>query len=150
MSDKELSFMRQAAIGTWRRFCPIATASGEAKDAEERRRIESFRREMKKIAGYNLDFNITINGGCLETVIDDLRFVAYEMTSPKTGEHWTLATLLGRCPSCGTETISEPVQDLAQLGKILEEFVPIARHFCLNQSIDRINKTSSSSTEDLT
>jgi hypothetical protein len=137
MSEKEQSFMRQVAIGTWRLVCPEARAAGEARDAEERRRIESFRRELQKIAGYNVDFNITVNGGCLETVVDDLRFVAYEITSPEREECWTLVTLLGRCPSCGVETISEPIQDLMQLGKMLEKFEPFHQHPCSQTGNER-------------
>jgi hypothetical protein len=142
MGDKELSFMRQVAISTWRCLCPEAKKAAEAKEAEEKKRIENFRQELQKIAGHKVDFDITINGGCLEAVVDDLRFVAYEITAP-TEERWTLVTLLGRCPSCGIETISEPVQDLARLGKILEEFVPITHHFCTGKSKDRISKTPS-------
>jgi hypothetical protein len=130
MSEKEQSFMRQVAIGTWHCFCPEARTASEAREAEAKRRIESFRRELQKIAGYNVDFDITVNGGCLEAVIDDLRFVAYEITSRETQERWTLVTLLGRCPSCGIETISEPIQDLTQLGKMLEKFEPFHQHPC--------------------
>lgn len=140
MSEKESSFIRQVAIGTWHCFCPEARSASEAREAEEKRRIEGFRRELQKITGYNVDFNITVNGGCLEAIVDDLRFVAYETTSPKTEERCTLVTLLGRCPSCGVETVSEPVPDLARLGKILEEFVPIAYHFCLARPKDSISK----------
>jgi len=126
--------MRQVAIGTWRLACPEARAAGEARDAEEKRRVESFHQELQKIAGYNVDFNITVNGGCLEAMVDDLRFISYEMNSSVSGERLTVVTLLGRCPSCGVETISEPVRDLARLGKILEEFVPIYNHYCSRQA----------------
>jgi hypothetical protein len=129
MSEKEQSFMRQVAIGTWRCFCPEARVAGEARDAEEKRRIENFRRELQKIAGYNVDFNITVNGGCLEVIVDDLRFVAYETTSNEE-QHRTLVTLLGRCSFCGIETISAPFEDLAGLGKMLEKFAPISNHLC--------------------
>lgn len=130
MSEKEQSFMRQVAIGTWRVLCPEARVAGEARDNEEKRRIEIFRRELQRIAGYNVDFNITINGGCLEAIVDDLRLVAYEMTSPKTEERWTMVTLLGRCSVCGVETLSEPFCSLEGLGKMLEKFEPIRWHCC--------------------
>lgn len=130
MSKKELSFIRLAAIGTWHCFNQDTRSVWETMDAEEARRVESFRQELRKIVGSKADVDITINGGCLETMIDDLRFVAYEMISAETGEHWTLVTLLGRCPSCGVETMSEPVADLTMLGKMLERFVPIYTHYC--------------------
>lgn len=130
MNDKDSSFMRLAAIGTWHCACPEARAASEAREAEESRRIENFRREMQKIAGYNFDLKITINGGCLEAVVDDLRFAAYEINSSKTEECLTVVTLLGRCSNCGVETMSEPFYDLAGLGKMLEKFEPIPWHYC--------------------
>jgi hypothetical protein len=130
MSDKEPSFMRLVAISTLHLLCPEAKVASEAREVEEARRIERFRQALKKIAGYNVDFNITVNGGCLEVMVDDLRFVAYEMTSPQTKEQWTMVTLLGRCSACGVETMSEPFCDLVGLGKMLEEFVPIFHHCC--------------------
>jgi hypothetical protein len=144
MREKEPSFMRLVAISTWRCTSPEARIAGEARDAEEERRIESFRQKLQHIAVYNTDFDIVINGGCLEAVIDDLRFIAYEITSHKTEEHRTVLTLLGRCPSCGVETVSEPFKDLAGLGKILEEFVPIVHHFCPAPSKTEISKILSS------
>jgi hypothetical protein len=41
-----------------------------------------------------------------------------------------MITLLGRCPSCGVETMSRPFFDLAGLGKMLAEFEPIYGHYC--------------------
>jgi hypothetical protein len=130
MSNKEQSFMRTVAISTLDCLCPEAKATREARKAKEMRRMESFRQELQKIAGYNIEINITINGGCLEAVIDDLRFVAYEISSSKAEDHWTVVTLLGRCPSCGVETLSEPFHDLLGLGKMLEEFEPMRLHRC--------------------
>lgn len=141
--------MRQVAIGTWRCFCPEARVAGEARDAEMKRRIESFHRELQKIAGYNVDFNITINGGCLEAIVDDLRFVAYEMMLPKEEERSMLVTLLGRCPSCGAETLSEPFFDLVGLGKILDEFVPIAHHYSAGRCQKAASKNKFSPPEKL-
>jgi hypothetical protein len=130
MSEKEWSFIRTAAIFTWHCWSPEARATWKAREAEDARRIESFRRELQKIAGTNADINITTNGGCLEAVIEDLRFVAYEFNSAKTEEPQMVMTLLGRCSECGTETLSEPIFDLTDLGKILEKFVPFRNHDC--------------------
>jgi hypothetical protein len=51
--------------------------------------------------------------------------LAAEITSPKK-ERWTLVTLPGRCPSCDVETMSEPIHDLAGLGKCLRCSFPFA------------------------
>jgi hypothetical protein len=130
MSNEGQSFIRQAAISTWHCLCPRAKETKEAKEIEEARRVESFRQELQKIAGSNYDFRITINGGCLEAVIDDLRFVAYETSSAKSKGQLTAVTLLGRCGSCGLETPSKPFYDLAGLGELLERFEPIPWHCC--------------------
>src|ERR1044071_7497490 len=106
MSYKEQSFIRTLAIATWRCLNPKPLDAAEARNAEESKRVERFCRELRKIAGENFDIDVTVNGGCLEAIIDDLRFVAYEVTP--TGEvHYTVLTVLGRCPSCGVEVISE-------------------------------------------
>jgi len=139
MSDKNQSFMRLVAISTLHSLCSEAKATSKAREAEELRRIKSFRKKLQKIAGDNFDINITTNGGCLEAVIDDLHFVAYEITASKTDEHCPSVTLLGRCPSCGVQTMSEPFEDLLGLAKMLEQFLPIFNHYCLapSSNIDR-------------
>lgn len=98
--------------------------------AEEARRIEQFRSELCKVVGARDDISFKINGGCIEAEVEDLRFVALEYSIPKTGERVTLVTLLGRCPTCGVETITEPIHNLIGLGKRLERFEPIREHCC--------------------
>lgn len=53
-----------------------------------------------------------------------------EYPASKTREGLTLVTLIGRCPSCGTETISEPFYGLAGPGRMLEAFQPTSGHLC--------------------
>jgi hypothetical protein len=99
------------------------------------RRIERFRAELRRIVGERDDISFRVNGGCIEAEIEDLRFVALEYTVPKTRERLAFVTLLGRCPSCGVETISEPIYNLAGLGKRLENFEAISNHLCYLQLV---------------
>jgi hypothetical protein len=99
-------------------------------EADEARRIERFRLELRKVVGERDDISFRMNGGCVEAAVEDLRFVALEYLAPKTGERVALVTLLGRCPSCGVETITEPIHNLIGLGKRLESFEPIQEHLC--------------------
>jgi len=130
MSDQQLSFLREAALLSWYYQCPEARAARETTEAERKGRMKRFRAELAKIFGDKCEINISINGGCIEAAIDDLRLVAYEFTVPLTKEPRTMVSLLGRCSSCGVETLSEPFVDLAGLGKSLEKFEPIREHFC--------------------
>jgi hypothetical protein len=100
--------------------------------AREARRIERFRAELRRVVGERNDISFRINGGCVEAEVEDLRFVALEYTVPKTQKRMALVTLLGRCPACGTETISEPIYNLAGLGERLDRFKPIYKHGCLS------------------
>jgi hypothetical protein len=100
--------------------------------AEEERRIERFRAELCRIVGERDDIGFKVNGGCVEAEVEDLRFVALEYTIPKTRKRMALVTLLGRCPSCGVEAISEPIYNLSGLGERLERFEPIQEHLCSN------------------
>lgn len=106
------------------RLAPKATM------AEQLQRIERFRAELIRIFGDRDDIHLTINGGCVEAAIDDLRFLAYEITIPKTKELHTMVSLLGRCPSCGVQTMSRPFADLPGFGRALEKFEPTYEHFC--------------------
>lgn len=83
MSIEESSVLRMAAIGTWHYGQPEAKAEWKAADAELERRIQRFREEIERIVGKGFDFKITINGGCLEALIEDVRFIALEFTSSK-------------------------------------------------------------------
>jgi hypothetical protein len=38
--------------------------------------------------------------------------------------------VIGECPACRGETLSQPVEDLADLGQLLESFQPGAAHDC--------------------
>lgn len=141
MNNKELFELRMAAILVWHYWSPDAKAASEATEAEQKRRIESFHSALQKIVGSNFDIVVTINGGCLEAIIEDLQFVAYEFIPPGTKEPMTLVTLLGRCPDCGTETMSEPVFNLAGLGQRLEKFEPIRSHSCRFRSHYSLSKS---------
>jgi hypothetical protein len=108
--------------------------------AEEERRIERFRAELRRIVGERDDISFSINGGCVEAEVEDLRFVALEYTVPKTRKRKALVTLLGRCPTCGVEAISEPIYNLAGVGRMLENFEPINEHLCLAQGGETTRK----------
>jgi hypothetical protein len=101
----------------------------EAK-AEESRRMERFRAELHRIIGKRDDISFRVNGGCVEAEVEDLRFAALEYPASKKRSEMTLVTLLGRCPLCGVETMSEPLYNFAGLGKMLENFEPMREHFC--------------------
>jgi hypothetical protein len=101
----------------------------EAK-AGQSRRVGRFRAEMRRIVGERDDISFWLNGGCVEAEVEGLRFAALEYPASKTRREFTLVTLLGRCPSCGVETMSEPFSSLAGLGRMLEKFEPISGHFC--------------------
>jgi len=111
-----------------------AVQAAEAMKAEQMRRVERFSEELQKIVGERDDISFGINGGCVEAEVDGLRFVALEFPTNKKGEYLSLVTLLGRCPSCGVETRSEPVHHLSGLGKMLEKFEPIQWHYCYRHS----------------
>ena len=101
-----------------------------AAEAEQSRRVKRFRAELHRIVGERDGISFKVNGGCVEAKVEDLRFVALEYTASKKRRGMPLVVLLGRCPSCGVETISEPFYSLAGLGKMLENFEPISAHFC--------------------
>jgi hypothetical protein len=133
MSEEQLSHLRLAALLSWYYWCPEARAASERTETERRERVERFRSSLVRIFGGKYDFRITVNGGCIETEIEGLRLLAYEVTPSQKTETSTMVTLLGRCPSCGVETMSETFIDLGGLGKQLERFEPIYDHFCLSR-----------------
>lgn len=129
--------LRMAAIAVWRYQSvegasakTLQTVLSEVK-AEESQRIERFRAELRRVVGERDDISFRVNGGCVEAEVEDLRFVALEIRVPKTKEWLSLVTLLGRCPSCGVETVTEPIRSLTGLGERLEKFEPIKEHGCL-------------------
>lgn len=132
MSSKCPSELRQLATIVWQIWCPEGKEKNERRGAEQENRIERFRLELQRIIGKGFEINITINGGCIEAVVDDLHFVALEIVSAGSKTPTTLVTLLGRCPQCGVETMSRPFYHLAGLGKLLEEFEPFLYHLCLS------------------
>jgi hypothetical protein len=128
----EMSELRTAAIVVWhfqRMEGKEAWAAAMETRAEQSRRVEQFRTELTRIVGERDDYSFRINGGCVEAEVEDLHFIALEvMTSDK--QQGTLVSLLGRCPSCGVETASEPIRSFAELGKMLESFEPCYQHTC--------------------
>jgi hypothetical protein len=112
-----------------------ARLATEVTVAEQAQRMERFRAELIRIFGDRDDIRLNINGGCVEAAIDDLRFLAYEITVPKTKEIHTMVSLLGRCPSCGVQTMSSPFADLPGFGRALEKFEPTYEHFCPTRKI---------------
>jgi hypothetical protein len=137
MSSKEPSELRKAAILVWRyeHLGELGTTSAvEAIKVREEQRIKRFRDALQMIFKGIDEINFRINGGCVEAWIEDLRFVALEFPAPSEQELLTTVTLLGRCPSCGAEVMSEPFHCLSKLGKILEKFEPIRWHYCYRDS----------------
>lgn len=128
--------LRTAAIAVWHFWHMQGKSGGEAwtamleTEAKQSRRLEQFRSELFKIVGEREDICFRLNGGCVEAVVEDLRFISYELTTPRMKEPYMMVSLLGRCACCGTETRSEPVVNLAGLGKLLESFEPAFEHFC--------------------
>lgn len=125
--------MRLAAILVWRHDHlgeRGTTSAVEAIKAREEQRIDRFRDALQMIFRETSEISFRINGGCVEAEIEDLRFLAYEFTTPGSSEPCTMVSLLGRCPSCGVETMSRPFVDLSGLGRMLEEFEPTYEHFC--------------------
>lgn len=129
--------LREAAILVWHH-----QRTGDGKEAweamlemeaKQSRRVERFRSELHKIVGERDDISFRVNGGCVEAQVEDLHFAGLEVTEGRKREEQTLVTLLGRCPSCGALTMSEPFQTFGGLGKMLEKFEPISEHFCLSQ-----------------
>jgi hypothetical protein len=135
-ANNEKIELRTAAIAVWH-YSRTEEMSGQeawiatvATKAGQQQRIERFRSELYRVVGERDDICLKINGGCVEANVEDLRFVALELTASESQEYQTLVTLLGRCPSCGVETISEPFYSLGGLGKMLESFQPIYGHSC--------------------
>lgn len=104
-----------------------------AEFAEEKvaQRVERFLAELWGIIGKRDDINVRVNGGCVEAEVEDLHFAALEVPSRKMPGDRTFVTLLGRCPMCGAEIMSEPIYSLAGLGKMLNKFQPIEAHYCI-------------------
>src|SRR5205085_3648402 len=124
MIEEGLSELRLAAIIVYHHWhseemSMTVREATEATAAEHRRRIEVFRIELKRIIRGRDDISFRINGGCVEAEVEDLRFASLELTPSEKQEPVSLVTLLGRCPHCGTETISEPIYNLAGLGEML-------------------------------
>ncbi len=130
MSDEQLPHLHLAAILSWYYWSPEARAASEKTEEERIGRVERFRSALVRIVGSKYDFRINSNGGCVETEVEGLRLVAYEFTSTLTKKPRTMVALLGRCPRCGVEAMSEPFVDLWGLGKMLEKFEPIYEHLC--------------------
>lgn len=133
--------LRTAAILVWhyqQMGGGEAWAATENTKAEQTRRVERFRAELHRIIGQRDDISFTANGGCIEAEVEDLRFVAFEIPSHHKQEQLILVTLLGRCPSCGVETMSEPFHSFAGLGKMLERFEPIQAHLCFPEPIRQL------------
>lgn len=134
--NEENTELSTAAIAIWH-YWRMEEKSGKeawtatlATRAAQLQRIDMFRAELQRLFGERSDITLRLNGGCVEAEVEDLRFIAYEFPAPKGREHVMLVTLLGRCPCCGVETMSEPFYNLAGLGKMLENFKPIHQHSC--------------------
>lgn len=136
INSSETPELRTAAIAVWHywrmegkdgREAWAATIETKAKQSEV---VEQFRVELYKIVGEREDISFKINGGCVEAVVEDLRFISYKPINHQIKEPCMMVSLLGRCPSCGVETRSVPIVNLAGLGKLLENFEPAYEHFC--------------------
>lgn len=137
MGSNEPSELRMAAILLWRHEHlgeRGTTSAVEAIKTREEQRIERFRDALQMIFRGMDDISFRINGGCIEAEIDDLRFAALEFPASSKQEPVTTVTLLGRCPSCGAEVMSEPFHCLSKLGKMLEKFEPIRWHYCYREA----------------
>jgi hypothetical protein len=99
-------------------------------EAEQTRCVERFREELHGLVGNREDISFKVNGGCIEAEVEDLRFIVLDIISSDKKKKAVRIALLGRCPSCGTETASEHVYSLARLGEMLERFEPCNRHIC--------------------
>jgi hypothetical protein len=127
------SELRMAAILVWHHRRMGGSEAWEAMletKAEQARRVKRFRSELHRVVGKRDDINFKVNGGCIEAEIEDLRFIALDVNSSEKKKKAMRIALLGRCPSCGTETASEPVYSFARLGEMLERFEPCHRHIC--------------------
>jgi hypothetical protein len=145
--SSETPELRTAAIAVWHYWRIEGKGGDEAwaatleTKAKQSRLVERFRAELYRIVGEREDISFRINGGCVEAVVEDLRFISYELTIPRIKEPCVMVSLLGRCPSCGTETRSEPFAHLAGLGKMLESFKPAYEHFCPSRDWGRVDNS---------
>lgn len=137
--------LRTAAIAVWH-YWRMEEKGGDAAwaatletKAKQSRLVERFRAELYRIVGEREGISFRINGGCVEAVVEDLHFISYELTIPRIKEPCMMVSLLSRCPSCGTETRSEPFAHLVGLGKMLESFKPAYEHFCSSQESGRVD-----------
>jgi uracil-DNA glycosylase len=103
-------------------------AALEAK-AEQSRRVELFRAELCRIIGEREDIVFRLSGGCIEAEVEGLRFATLERHAPRWRGDSARVALVGRCPACGVETVSEPFDGLAGLGEMLASFAPAREHF---------------------
>lgn len=145
-ASSETPELRTAAIAVWHYWHMKGKNGREAwaamleTEAKQFRRVEQFRAELFKIVGEREDISIRLNGGCVEAVVEDLHFLSYELTTPRMKEPCLMVSLLGRCPSCGVETRSEPFANLGGLGKQLERFEPAYEHLCPSRERGRSGK----------
>lgn len=133
MGRREPSELYLAAILLWRNmhFGERGTSSAvRAIKAREEQRIERFRAALQMIFRETGEIVFRINGACVEAEVEDLRFASLEFPASGKQEPLTVVTLLGRCPSCGVEAMSEPIHSLSELGEMLEKFEPIRWHYC--------------------
>lgn len=137
IGSAETPGLRTVAILVWHHHCTgdgrEAWAAMLGTEAEQSRRVEWFRTELRQIIGERDDIKFRISGGCVEAEVEDLRFVVLDYSFSQAGEWSPLIRLLGRCPSCGAETVSEPLYNLAGLGRMLARFEPVSEHFCLSR-----------------
>lgn len=124
-AEKPLSLREKAAIA-WRHAQPLREAARVEKQA---RQLEAVHQKLEQIFGPECRIKLGLSpAGTITAEIEDLRFTTdfYEDDF-----FCSLSIILKEhCPYCDRDMILGNINDLADLGKLLEEFNTGLSHKC--------------------
>lgn len=124
-AEKHLSLREKAAVA-WKHERPLREAAHVEKQA---RQLEAVHQKLEQIFGPESEIKLGLSpAGTIIAEIEDLRFTTdfYEDDF-----FCSLSIILKEnCPYCGQDMILGHINDLADLGKLLEEFNMGLSHKC--------------------
>jgi hypothetical protein len=122
MTDSNLS-LKELALLTWKNERSKKEASRLELKAKY---LQSIRRKLTEMFGQVYEINTSINEDeVVIATVDNMRFSTFIYNE----EVITIIPVV-KCPSCGKDAFLGAVNDLAELGEVLEEFELGLRHTC--------------------